>query len=73
VCEHTVKKVLRSEEGINAELRQLTLQTRRLREELQNMIHPGARDRVRVLARHRMARKPQLDQPTPTRRRDRKN
>src|SRR3954447_15284107 len=45
---HTVKKV-RSEEGLNAELRQLTQQTRQLREELQEMIRPPTRDRVRGL------------------------
>jgi len=54
---HTVKKV-RSEEGINAELRQLTQQTRRLREELQEMIRPASRDHVRAFAHPRWRRPP---------------
>jgi len=58
VREHTVKKVRGSEEGINAELRALTQQTRRLREELQEMIRPPTRDRVRGFVHQRRWPKP---------------
>lgn len=56
--EHTVKKVRGSEEGINAELRELTEQTRRLRKELQEMIRPPTRDRARAWVHQRAWPKP---------------
>jgi hypothetical protein len=52
-----VKKV-RSEEGINAELRELTQQTRRLRQELQEMIRPPTRDHARAFVHERRWPKP---------------
>jgi hypothetical protein len=54
-----VKKV-RSEEGINAELRELTQQTRQLRQELQEMIRPPTRDRAGAFIHERRWPKPPL-------------
>jgi hypothetical protein len=64
-----LKKVRASEAGLNAELRALTEQTRKLREELREMISPPAREHARGFMHARAWPKATSNDAPPARRR----